>query len=434
MEYLAPHSKEAEEAVLGCMLLDVDSVILATEKLIADDFFDHKNKAIFGAMVSLFEANVNIDLITLVNHMETKGELAGVGGDTYLASLGSSMVTTANVEEYINIVKEKSTLRRLSAIGSELSKDAALEVNEAEEVLSKAELAIMRVGQDKHTGSLEHIKDVLAESYNDLMEATTRKGELIGLSTGFKELDRMTLGFQKTQLIVIGARPGDGKTSLALNIASHVALREKKTVAIFNLEMSAGQLVKRMICSEAMVDLKKASEGSLSDEDFEKVNEAVRTLTTAPIYIDDTSGITVAAIRSKCRRLKMQTGLDMIVIDYLQLMQSGKKTESRQLEVADLTRSLKILSKELEVPILVLSQLRRETEKRNKPMLSDLRESGSIEQDADTVILIHRYRDEADTMDLADFIVAKQRSGPTGTINVGWRGELTKFTCMDGRH
>lgn len=434
MEYIAPHSNEAEEAVLGCMLLDVEAVILATEKLVADDFFDHKNKAIFAAMAALFENNTSIDLITLVNYLETKGELTGVGGDAYVASLGSSMVTTGNIEEYIDIVKEKSTLRSLSSIGSQLSKDASLEVTEAEEVLNKAELAIMRVGQNKHAGGLEHIKEVLSESYNDLMEATTRKGNLIGLSTGFKELDRMTLGFQKSQLIVIGARPGDGKTSLALNIASHVALREKGVVAIFNLEMSAGQLVKRIICSEAMVDLKKASEGTLTDEDFEKVNEAVRTLTTAPMYIDDTSGIGVSAIRSKCRRLKMQDGLAMVVIDYLQLMQSGKKTESRQLEVADLTRNLKILAKELEVPILVLSQLRRETEKRNKPLLSDLRESGSIEQDADTVILIHRYRDETDTMDLADFIVAKQRSGPTGTINVGWRGELTKFMCMDGRH
>lgn len=434
MEYIAPHSKEAEEAVLGCMLLDIDSVILASERLVAEDFFVHKNKAIFAAMMSLFEDNVNIDLITLVNYLETKGELKGVGGDSYVASLGSSMVTTANIDEYIEIVKEKSTLRRLSAIGSELSKDAAMEVTEAEEVLNKAEMAIMRVGQEKQTSALEHIKEVLETSYNDLMEATTRKGELIGLSTGFKELDRMTLGFQQSQLIVIGARPGDGKTSLALNIASHVALRENGVVAIFNLEMSASQLVKRIICSEAMVDLKKASEGTLTDDDFEKVNEAVRTLTKAPIYIDDTAGIGVSGIRSKCRRLKMQAGLAMIVIDYLQLMQTKGKSESRQLEVAELTRSLKNLARELDVPILVLSQLRRETEKRNKPLLSDLRESGSIEQDADTVILIHRYKDETETMDLADFIVAKQRSGPTGTINVGWRGELTKFTCMDSMH
>lgn len=434
MEYLAPHSKEAEEAVLGCMLIDVDSVILAAEKLTCDDFFDHRNKAVYAGMMTLFEDNSAVDLITVINYLETKGELKGVGGDNYIVSLGNSMVTTANVEQYIEIVKEKSLLRRLTSIGNELSKDAALEVNEAEEVLNKAESAIMRIGQDKHAGTLEHISKVLTESYEDIMEATARKGELIGLSTGFKELDRMTLGFQKSQLIVIGARPGDGKTSLALNIASNVALKEDKTVAIFNLEMSAGQLVKRMICSEAMVDLKKASEGSLKDDDFEKVNEAVRTLTTTPIYIDDTAGIGIPGIRSKCRRLKLQKGLDMIVIDYLQLMKAGGKVESRQLEVAELTRGLKILARELDVPIIVLSQLRRETEKRNKPVLSDLRESGSIEQDADTVILIHRYQSEDETMDLADFIVAKQRSGPTGTIAVGWRGDLTKFTCMDGRH
>lgn len=434
MEYLAPHSKEAEEAVLGCMLIDVDSVIIAAEKLEENDFFDHRNKAVFTAMMSLFNDNSAIDLITVVNYLESKGELKGVGGDTYIVSLGNSIVTTSNVEEYIAIIKEKSLLRRLSSIGSQLSKDAALEVNEAQEVLNKAESAIMKVGLDKHSGTLEHISKVLGDSYNDIMEATTRKGELIGVGTGFGELDRMTLGFQPSQLIVIGARPGDGKTSLALNVASHVALKEKKTVAIFNLEMSAGQLVKRMICSEAMVDLKKASEGSLSEDDFTKVNEAVRVLTNAPIYIDDTAGIGISGIRSKCRRLKLQKGLDMVVIDYLQLMKASGKTESRQLEVAELTRSLKILARELELPILVLSQLRRETEKRNKPLLSDLRESGSIEQDADTVILIHRYKSDDETTDLADFILAKQRSGPTGTISVGWRGDLTKFMDIESRY
>ena len=413
------------------MLLDSESVILASEKLISDDFYDHRNKAIYAAMMVLFEDDVSIDLITLVNYLEAKGELKGVGGDAYLASLGNSMVTTANLDEYIDIVKEKSILRQLGAIGSELTKDAALEVNESSEVLSKLEAAIMRVGQDKQTSRLEHIHDVLTSSYQDIMEASTRKGELIGVSTGFKELDRMTLGFQPSQLIVIGARPGDGKTSLALNIASHVALREKGVVAIFNLEMSATQLVKRIICSEAMVDLKKASEGTLSDEEFIKVNEAVRVLSSAPIYIDDTAGIGVPGIRSKCRRLKMQKGLSMVVIDYLQLMKTKGKTESRQLEVAELTRGLKILARELDVPILVLSQLRREAEKQKKPMMSDLRESGAIEQDADTIILIHRYQDETEGTDLADLIVAKQRSGPTGTINVGWRGDLTKFICTE---
>lgn len=431
-EYLVPHSKEAEEAVLGCMLIDSEAVVLASEKLIAENFYDHRNQVIYGAMMALFEDDVAIDLITLVNYLETRGELKGVGGDAYLAALGSSMVTTANVEEYIDIVKEKYILRTLGAIGGQLQKDASLEVSESEEMLSKIEAEIMEVGQNKRTSRLEHIKDVLTSSYEDILDATTRKGALIGLSTGFKELDRMTLGFQKSQLIVIGARPGDGKTSLAMNIATHVGIKEKGIVAVFNLEMSATQLVKRMICSVAMVDMKKASEGTLKDDEMDMVHEAVRTLTTAPIYIDDTAGIGVAGIRSKCRRLKMRHGLSMVVIDYLQLIKSsGKRKDNRQQEVADISRDLKLLARELDVPIVVLSQLRREAERQKKPMMSDLRESGAIEQDADTIILIHRYQDEETENDNAELIVAKQRSGPTGSIEVGWRGDLTKFICKE---
>ncbi|MBQ9625361.1 MAG: replicative DNA helicase [Clostridia bacterium] len=432
-EYIAPHDIEAEKAVLGSMLLDEVALGLSIEKLKANDFYDEKHKAIFNALKQLYDdsSTVTVDLVILASFMETKGALEGVGGDSYLASLSDSVVAPSNVEGYIKIVKQKSTLRNLSEIGKMMHQDAALEKDTAEEVLNKAEAAIMHVGQGSFSGSLEHIKDVLAGSYQDILDATERKGALIGLSTGFGELDRMTLGLQGSQLIVIGARPGDGKTSLALNIASHVAIKENKPVAIFNLEMSAEQLVKRIICSEAMVDLKRASEGSLSDDDLEKVNEAVRTLAAAPIYIDDATEITISSIRSKCRRLKMQSGLSLIVIDYLQLLNSTTKHESRQIEVAALTRALKILAKELDVPILVLSQLRRVPEKKHTPNLSDLRESGAIEQDADTVILIHRYTDDETEMEKAEFIIAKQRSGPTGTIEVCWRGELTKFTSMD---
>lgn len=436
MEYLPPFSKEAEIAVLGSILLDNEVVYQAMEKLEPDDFLLKQHQEIFSAIMSLNDEDKPIDLLLLRNQLEKNGKLEGVGGVAYLATLGNAVPTTANVEEYIDIIKEKSALRKLAGVGSSMSKDAALETKDAEAVLQDAEQSIYNISQQKRAATLTHIKNALNETYEQMMLATTNKGKLQGLSTGFTALDGLTSGFSPNQLIIIAGRPGMGKTSLALNFASHVAIKENSPVAIFSLEMSSAQLAQRMVCSEACVSLQSAINGSLNDQDWDKINEAIKDLTRAPIYIDDTSGVNISGIRSKCRKMKKsETGLGMIVIDYLQLMQTPSKSESRQLAISEMTRALKNMSRELEVPILLLSQLSREPEKgtgSHRPMLSHLRESGSIEQDADIVMLLYRESvyssDEEEQEDTTtELIIAKHRSGPTGTINLAWMGEWTKY-------
>ena len=437
---IPPYSREAEESVLGCMLTDSECVALAFENLKADDFYREENKEIFLAMEELFAKDCQIDVVTVCNSLSNSGTLDAVGGKEFIAGLVLGLITVSNVENYIEIILEKSLRRKLIAASNQIAKLAYEGVQSPTEIAALCEKAIFDVLQDKDKRGLVHIKQVLEESYSNLEELQAKDGNITGIETGFSHFDNITSGFQKSTLNILAARPGIGKTSLALNIARNVALRKKETVAIFSLEMGRDELVNRIWTSHAHVDSTKMKTGDLDIDDWTRLAESMTPLGDAPIYIDDTSTITVAQIRSKCRRLKLEKNLGLVIVDYLQLMQSGSKNrgESRQQEVSDMSRALKIMAKELEVPVLTLSQLSRSIEQRQDktPMLSDLRESGSIEQDADMVMFLHKKEDETEgaNPNLLELTIAKHRSGPTGKISLMWQPTYTSFTSVDTVH
>ena len=427
---MPPHNLDAEKSVLGSMFLDPKAVFIAIEQLLPEDFYSKRNKIIYEAMCELAESGKPIDTITIVDKLERKGQLQDAEDTVYIADLAGSVPSASNIQHYIGIVEQKSVLRALVAAGNEIIRDAINSEDEASDIVNRAGDIIYRIAVKRRRDSLEHIKQALLEGYTIIGESMNNDDGLLGLSTGFKQLDKKLSGLQPTQLIIVAGRPGMGKTSFALNIAQHVAIKEKEPVAIFSLEMSSSQLAIRMLCSEALVDSQKTRTGGLTDDDFDKLSEGVNILGRAPVYIDDSPSITVMEMLAKARRLKQESGLGLIVIDYLQLMTGKGRRENRQQEISEMTRSLKIMAKELNLPVILLSQLSRESEKREskRPMLSDLRESGSIEQDADVVIFLHRdsyYDKEAGSE--SSVIIAKQRSGPTGDISVGWRGEYTRF-------
>lgn len=438
MEYLPPYSKEAEIAVLGSMLMDANAVSVALQKLEDTDFLSKQHQEIFFAMRALEQDDKPVDLLLLHDQLEKNGSLEGVGGDRFLATLAQAVPTSANVEEYIAIVKQKATLRSLAGIGGNISKDAGLETKDPDTVLEEAEQALFRLAQQKGASSLQPIQDIMGATLESIEAATLNKGSIRGFGTGFSELDHVLSGLVGNQLIVLAGRPGMGKTSFALNIASNVALKEKLTVAIFSLEMTGVQLATRMVCSDANVDSQRAIGGTLSDDEMQKVFESISRIGNTQLFIDETSGINIPGIRSKCRKLKKTNGLDMIVIDYLQLIQTPARSENRQQAISEMTRSLKNLAKDLEVPILLLSQLSREPEKMgrsHRPQLSHLRESGAIEQDADVVLFLYREKNEESEGGVEDttteLIVAKNRNGPTAIIHLGWMGEFTKYISID---
>jgi replicative DNA helicase len=432
---IPPHNLEAEQAVLGCMLLDSDVIPTVTEIIRSEDFYREDHREICEAILDLSERAMPIDIITVSEQLQHRGTLDSVGGLEYLTSISNAVPTTGNARHYAKIVEEKSLLRKLIKASAEISSMSYDASEDAVYVLDKAEKSIFDILQKRNTQGFTHIKDVLLETFNRLEELYNTKGYVTGIPTGFTDLDYKTSGLQNSDLILIAARPGMGKTAMALNIAQYAAVRKHVPVAIFNLEMSKDQLVNRMLCSEVMVDSQKMRTGKLEDEDWNKIAQALGPLSEAPIYIDDTPGVSVMDIRAKCRRLKLEKNLGLVVIDYLQLMQGRGKAESRQQEVSEISRSLKILAKELNIPVVTMSQLSRGPEARtdHRPMLSDLRESGAIEQDADIVMFLYRddyYNPDTDKKNIAEVIIAKHRNGSTGTVELRWFGEYTKFANL----
>jgi len=430
-----PHNIEAEQAVLGCMLLDSDVIPTVTELIRSSDFYREDHREICEAIIDIVEKAGPVDIITVAEQLQQRGTLEKVGGIDYLASITSAVPTTANARHYAKIVEEKSLLRKLIKASQEIAGMSYEGAEEAEFVLDKAEKTIFDIIERRSTQGFTHIKDVLLETFNRLEELYNSKSPITGVPTGFTDLDMKTAGLQNSDLILIAARPGMGKTAMALNIAQYAAVQKHVPVALFNLEMSKDQLVNRMLCSEVMVDSHKMRTGKLDDEDWKKIAKALGPLSEAPIYIDDTPGLTVMDIRAKCRRLKLEKKLGLVVIDYLQLMRGRGKTENRQQEVSEISRSLKILAKELNVPVVTMSQLSRGPESRtdHRPMLSDLRESGAIEQDADIVMFLYRddyYNPDSDKKNIAEVIVAKHRNGSTGTVYLKWFDKYTKFANL----
>ena len=434
-----PHDLEAEQAIIGSMLTDKDAVISSIEVLKEDDFYREDNKAIYSAILSLYNRSEPIDIITVKAELESMGKLEQVGGLEYLAELPEKVPTTANAEKYIKIVEEKSILRKLIKTANEIMELGYSPTEDVEDIMEGAEKKIFNIMQQKNQKSYTPIKDVLVESFTKLEELYNRKQHITGVPTGFSELDYKTAGLHGSDLILIAARPAMGKTAFALNIATNASVRAKVPVAVFSLEMSKDQLVNRILCSEAMVDSNKVRTGKLEENDWTKLAESIGPLSEAEIYIDDTPGISVTEIRAKCRKLKLEKNIGMVVIDYLQLVQgSNKRNGSREQEISEISRSLKILAKELNVPVIALSQLSRAAEQRpdHRPMLSDLRESGAIEQDADIVMFLYRddyYNEDSEKKDIAEVIIAKHRGGSTGTVELLWLGNYTKFVNLERR-
>ena len=435
---IPPHDIDAEQAVLGSMLTDREAVNAAIEVLKEEAFYREDNRAIYQAIVNLYNKSEPIDIITLKDELESMGKFEQVGGFDYLASLPDKVPTTANVQKYIKIVEEKSILRNLIKTANEIIELGYNPAEDVEDIMDGAEKRIFDLMQSKNQKGYTPIKDVLVESFTKLEELYNRKQHITGVPTGFAELDYKTAGLHGSELILIAARPAMGKTAFALNLATNAALRGNAPVAIFSLEMSKDQLVNRILCSEAMVDSNKVRTGKLGEDDWVKLAGAIGPLSEAEIYIDDTPGISVTEIRTKCRKLSIDKGIGLVVIDYLQLVQGSKRAGSREQEIAEISRSLKILAKEINVPVIALSQLSRAVEQRpdHRPMLSDLRESGSIEQDADIVMFLYRddyYNKESEKKDIAEVIIAKQRGGQTGTVELLWMGQYTKFVNLERR-
>ncbi|PLR94049.1 replicative DNA helicase [Bacillus sp. T33-2] len=435
-----PQNIEAEQAVLGAIFMEPSSLTVASEVLIPEDFYRAAHQKIFNVMLKLNDLGKAVDLITVTEELAAAKLLEDTGGVSYLSELAASVPTAANIEYYARIVEEKSLLRRLIRTASGIAQDGYTREDEVEALLGEAEKNIMEVAQRKNAGAFHNIKDVLVRTYDNIEEMHNRKGDITGLETGFTELDRITAGFQRNDLIIVGARPSVGKTAFALNIAQNVAKRTGENVAIFSLEMGAEQLVMRILCAEGNIDAQRLRTGSLTEEDWGKLTMAMGSLSNAGIFIDDTPGVRITDIRSKCRRLKQEHGLGMILIDYLQLiLGSGRSGENRQQEVSEISRSLKQLARELQVPVIALSQLSRGVEQRQdkRPMMSDIRESGSIEQDADIVAFLYRddyYDKESENKNIIEIIIAKQRNGPVGTVQLAFVKEYNKFVNLETRY
>ena len=431
-----PNSVEAEISVLGAMLQDSTAVLRGMELLHADDFYQPEHRELFKVMAELYQQRSPIDLVTMHTELARRGTLEGIGGDAYLMRILNEVPATANVRAYIDIVLEKSTLRKLIDACRGIMKDCYTQENPVPEVLASAEKAIFDIVMNRADGeTLKPLQEVLENTYTQIEELDKLKGAIAGVPTGFIDLDSMLTGLHKGELIIVGARPAMGKTSFAMNIAAHAAVNRRKTVAVFTLEMPREQIAMRMLCSDARVDMQHVRKGTLTDPDWINLAKSAQHMAPAQMYIDDSAGLSPSQLRSRCRRLMMDKGLDLVVIDYLGLMRSDSKADSRQLEVSEISRQLKSIALELKVPVVACAQLSRANKDRldKRPVLSDLRDSGSIEQDADVVMFLHReeyYNKDTEDKNIGEVIVSKQRSGPLGTVKLAWLSEFTTFVSL----
>ena len=428
---IPPNDVAAEQAILGSMLVDKDAVVKSIEILKPEDFYREDNKEIYSAMLDIYKKGENIDFLTVREALKLRGSIDKVGSDSYLSSLIDSVPTTSNIEAYVKIVEEKATLRSLIKAANDIIAYGYAETEEVDKIIDMTEKKIFDVLQSRNTKGYASIKDVLVDTFEEIEKLYNSKSNVSGMESGFKDLDVKTSGLNNSDLIIVAARPAMGKSAFALNIATAVA-KAKVPVLIFSLEMSKEQMVNRILCSEAQVDSTKVRTGKLDTDDWVKLGKASGDLAETPIYIEDTPGLSSAELRAKCRKAKLEKDIGLVVIDYLQLMESKGRSDSRQQEISEISRSLKILAKEINVPVIALSQLSRAAEQRpdHRPMLSDLRESGSIEQDADIVMFLYRddyYNPETEKKNVAEVIVAKNRQGSTGTIELAWLPQYTKF-------
>lgn len=434
-----PHNIQAEQTVIGCMLRDKTSIAQTTETLHVEDFYREPHKIVYEAILDLYKKDIPVDMITLIEHLRSTEKLQAVGGITYVTELGNSVESTLNLNSYVEIVKNKSILRKLIKASADITEECYSKQDEVENVLDAAEKRIFDIAQRRETSDFEPISIVLERGFEQIEKIFNNKGQTTGVATGFPELDAKTSGLQPGDMVLIAARPSMGKTTFAMNIGQYAALREGKNVVVFSLEMSKEQLAYRMLCSEANIDMVKLKTGDLDENDWERIAKAAGPIANSKVFIDDTAGASVMEMRSKCRRIKIEHGIDLIIIDYLQLMSGSTRSESRQQEVSEISRSIKALAKEMHCPVIALSQLSRAPEQRadHRPMLSDLRESGSIEQDADIVMFLYRdeyYNKESEDKNVAECIIAKQRNGPTGTVKLAFLGQYSKFGRLDVIH
>ena len=433
---IMPNSLEAEQSVIGSMIMDKEAIVIASETLIKEDFYHQQYGILFESMIELYNEEQPVDVVTLQNRLREKDVPAELSSMEFVGELVTAVPTSANIKYYANIVKEKATLRKLIKVNEEIANECYLQNESVDDIMADTEKKIFNLLQNKSGGDYVPIKTVVINALEKIEQASKTKGSVTGIATGFVDLDYRMSGLQPSDLILVAARPSMGKTAFVLNIAQYVAFHSDMCTAIFSLEMSKEQLVNRLFSLESRVDAKLLRSGNLADSDWEKLIEGAGTIGRSKLIIDDTPGISISELRSKCRKYKLEHDLKLIIIDYLQLMSGSGKSDSRQQEISDISRSLKSLARELNVPVIALSQLSRQVEQRpdHRPMLSDLRESGAIEQDADVVMFIYRddyYNKDTPDKNIAEIIIAKQRNGPIGTVNLVWLPQYTKFANME---
>ena len=436
LKKIMPHRDEAEQSVLGAMLLDKSKIAVVSEIISGEDFSNWRYGIVFDAMVELNNDGIPVDIVTLQNKLKEKDTSPEASNVEFIKDIMMSGLTSANAESYARIVSEKAVLRRLINLMNDISNNCYQEKDSLESILEDTEKRVFQLVSRRNTGDFTPIKTVVMNAMNRIEAASKQSGYVTGVATGFTDLDYRTAGMQPSDLVLIAARPSMGKTAFVLNIAQHVAFKQKAPVMIFSLEMSKEQLINRMFSLESSVDAQKLRTGQLNDEDWMNLIESADKIGRSKLIIDDTPGISIGELRSKCRKMKLEYGLDMIIIDYIQLMTGSGKTDSRQQEISDISRALKGIARELNVPVLALSQLNRAVEQRpdKRPMLSDLRESGAIEQDADVVMFIYRddyYHPDTKDKGVSEIIIAKQRNGPIGTVKLAWLPEYTKFANLE---
>ncbi len=435
LKRVLPHSVEAEQSVVGSMLMDKDAIVVASEIITGEDFYQKQYGILFEAMVELHEQGSPVDLVTLQNRLREKDVPPEISSLEFVRDIITAVPTSANIKYYAEIVAEKSTLRKLIRLNEEIANICYAGKESLEFILEDTEKRVFQLVQKRNTGDFIPIRQIVMDAMNKIEIASRNKGAVTGIPTGFVDLDYRTAGMQPSDLVLIAARPSMGKTAFVLNIAEYVAFRQNQAVAVFSLEMSREQLVNRLFSMESRVDSQHLRTGQLNDQEWEKLIESAGIIGRSRLIIDDTPGITVPELRSKCRKMKLENDISMVIIDYLQLMSGSGRSDSRQQEISEISRSLKALARELNVPVIALSQLSRAVEQRpdHRPMLSDLRESGAIEQDADVVMFIYRdeyYNKDSEKKDIAEIIIAKQRNGPTGTVELAYLPMFTKFANL----